>query len=268
MDATLQHQSTMSVKISGVIITYNEEDFIGRCLESMKDVVDEIIIVDSYSTDKTEDISKKYNAVFIKREFEGFGNQKNFAVQQASHNYVLCLDADEALSDELRKSILKVKNNWQKDTYWVKRRSFYCGKWMNYSGKYPDKKIRLFDRRKAAWVERLVHETVQAEDPKNTETLKGDLKQIEYNSYFDHIDKINYYSTLSAQEYLKNGKKSSLVKILFRPSWAFFRAYFLQLGFLDGKQGFVVSCLTAHSAFLKYVKLYGLQNGHVIKNRK
>lgn len=258
----------MSVKISGVVITYNEEDFIERCLESMFGVVDEIVIVDSYSTDQTEKICKKFDAIFIQRKFEGFGEQKNFAVQQASHDYVLCLDADEALSHELRESILKVKNNWQKDSYWVNRRNYYCGKWMNYSGKYPDKKLRLFDRRKAAWVERLVHETVEAQSPKNTATLKGDLNQLEYYSYFDHINKINYYTTLSAQEYLQKGKKSSLVKVFFRPNWAFFKAYFLQRGFLDGKQGFIVSCFAAYNAFLKYVKLYGLQNGHVINDKE
>lgn len=258
----------MSVKISGVIITYNEENFIGRCLESMTGIVDEIIIVDSYSTDKTEEISEKYNAVFIKRKFKSFGKQKNFAVERASHDYVLCLDADEALSDELRESILKVKNNWQKDAYWVKRRNYYCGKWLCYSGKYPDKKLRLFDRRKAAWVKRLVHETVEAHNPKKTATLKGDLMHLEYYSYFDHIAKINYYTSLSAQEYLRNGKKSTLIKIFFRPNWAFFKAYFLQLGFLDGKQGFIVSCFAAYNAFLKYIKLYGLQNGHSISDTK
>lgn len=258
----------MSVKISGVIITYNEEKFIERCLESMMGVVDEIIIVDSYSTDNTKEISKKYKAVFIEREFEGFGEQKNFAVLQASHDYVLCLDADEALSDELKKSILKVKNNWQKDAYWMKRRNYYCGKWMNYSGKYPDKKLRLFDRRKAAWVKSLVHETVKVQNPKNTATLKGDLKQLEYYSYFDHINTINYYTTLSAQDYIQRGKKSSLLKIIFRPNWAFIRAYFIQLGFLDGKQGFIVSCFAAYNAFLKYIKLYSLQNGHTIGDKK
>lgn len=258
----------MLVKISGVVITYNEEDFIERCLKSMIDVVDEIIIVDSYSTDLTKEICEKYKVVFIERKFEGFGEQKNFAVQQASHDYVLCLDADEALSDELRESVLKVKNNWQKDTYWVKRSNYYCGKWMKYSGKYPDKKLRLFDRRKAAWIESLVHETVKPQNPKNTATLKGDLKHLEYYSYFDHINTINYYTTLSAKDYIQRGKKSSLLKIIFRPNWAFIRAYFIQLGFLDGKQGFIVSCFAAYNSFLKYIKLYGLQNGQTINDKK
>lgn len=255
----------MSVKISGVIITFNEEKYIERCIQSMLGIVDEIIVVDSYSTDKTKEICLKYNVVFIENEFKSFGDQKNFAVQQATFDYILSLDADEAISDTLKQSILEVKNNWQKDAYWLKRLNFYCGKWLKYSAKYPDKKIRLFDRRKAAWVKRLVHETVEANNPSYTKTLNGDLLHIEYESYFEHVNKINYYTTLSAQYYHQREVKSSLWKIFYRPAWAFFKSYFLRLGFLDGKQGLVFCCFFAYSTFLKYVKLYGLQNGQVIK---
>lgn len=254
----------MSVKISGVIISYNEEKHIERCIQSLLGVVDEIIIVDSYSTDKTKVICEKYNTVFIEKPFLNFGEQKYFAVQQASYEHILSLDADEALSDTLKESILKVKSDWQKDAYWLKRRNYYCGKWLKYSGKYPDKKLRLFDRRKASWVERLVHETVEAQNPKSTATLAGDLLHLEYYNYFKHADKINYYTTLSAQYYNQEGKRSSLRKIFFRPSWTFFKAYFLQLGILDGKQGLIVCCFSAYSTFLKYIKLYGLQNGQTI----
>lgn len=256
----------MSVKISGVIITYNEEKYIERCVQSMLGVVDEIIIVDSFSTDKTKAICEKYDTVFIEKPFLSFGEQKDFAVQQASHEYILSLDADEALSDTLKESIIEVKNDWQKDAYWLKRRNFYCGKWLKHSGKYPDKKIRLFDRRKARWVERLVHETVEAQNSKNTTTLKGDILHLEYYSYFKHVDKINYYTTLSAQYYLQEDRKSSLWKIFFRPSWAFLKAYVFQRGFMDGKQGLIVCCLSSYSTFLKYVKLYGLQNGQIIED--
>lgn len=134
----------MSVKISGVIITFNEEKYIERCIQSMLGIVDEIIVVDSYSTDKTKEICLKYNVVFIENEFKSFGDQKNFAVQQATFDYILSLDADEAISDTLKQSILEVKNNWQKDAYWLKRLNFYCGKWLKYSAKYPDKKNQAF----------------------------------------------------------------------------------------------------------------------------
>lgn len=257
----------MSVKISGVIISYNEEEYIERCIQSMLGIVDEIVIVDSYSTDGTKTICEKYDTVFIEKPFESFGEQKDFAVQQASYEYILSLDADEALSDTLKESILEVKSNWQKDAYWLKRRNFYCGKWLKHSGKYPDKKLRLFDRRKAGWVERLVHETVEAKNPQNTKILKGDLLHLEYYSYIKHADKINYYTTLSAQFYIQEGKRASLWKIFFRPSWAFFKSYFLQLGILDGKQGLIVCCFSAYSTFLKYIKLYGLQNGQTMEGK-
>lgn len=254
----------MTVKISGVIITYNEEENIERCLISLQQVVDEIVVVDSLSTDRTKEICEKFNVRFIEHPFESFGDQKRFAVAQATYNHVLCLDADEALSEKLAESVLKVKNNWKKDGYKMKRRNFYCGKWLNHSGKYPDKKLRLFDRTKASWINRQVHETVEAENPKNIATLEGDLMHLEYHSYFAHADKINRYATLSAIYYHEMGRKSSLGHIIFRPSWTFFHTYFLRLGFLDGKQGLIVCYFTAYNTFLKYVKLLGLQNGHKI----
>ena len=181
----------MSVKISGVIITFNEEDFIERCLESMKDVVDEIIVIDSYSTDKTKEICEKHKVIFIERKFIGFGEQKNYAVQQATYDYVLCLDADETLSDELKTSILKVKNNWTDDAYLLKFRHFYCGKWLKYGS--DNRKIRLFDRRKAKWTNNIVHETVELDQNETVPALNGYILHILYLSYFKHASKIDYY---------------------------------------------------------------------------
>lgn len=256
----------MLIKISGIIITYNEEKYIERCLSSMINIVDEIIVVDSYSTDRTKEICEKFNVTFIERKFKSFGSQKNFAVKQATYDHVLCLDADEALSDTLKTSIIKVKNDWQKDAYWFKRRNYYCGKWLKYSGKYPDKKLRLFHRKKARWINRLVHETVEADYPKNTACLQGDLLHLEYYTYFEHSKKIDQYTTLSARYYFEKRKKSSLWHITYRSCWAFFKAYFIKLGFLDGLQGLIVSYFSAYSTFLKYVKLYGLQKGQSYRN--
>lgn len=251
----------MAVKISGVIITYNEEKTIERCVLSLQKVADEIVVIDSFSTDKTKEICKRLNVRFIENPFVSFGDQKRFAVAQAKNDYILSLDADEALSDEVIQSVLKVKNSWTKDAYKIKRRNYYCGKWLRFSGKYPDKKIRLFDRRKASWINRQVHETVEAENPQFVETISGDLLHLEYHSYFAHAKKIEQYSTLSAIYYHEKNRKSSLWHIYYRPLWAFFYSYFIRLGVLDGKQGLIFCYFNAYNTYLKYVKLYGLQQG-------
>lgn len=258
----------MSIKISGVYITFNEEEYIEKNILSIKNFVDEIVVVDSYSTDSTKELCLKHNVVFIEKKFESFGKQKQFAVQQAKYDIVLCLDADEFLCEQAKDAVLEVKNKWEHDGYWIKRKNYYCGRWLKYSGKYPDKKLRLFDRRKGNWVDRLVHETVEMQQPKNTSLLKGNLIHYEYFSYFKHARKVEYYSTLSAKHYLKKGKKSNLWQIFYRPTWAFLKNYILRLGFLDGSQGLIVCCFTAYSTFLKYVKLYGLQKGQAVPQDK
>lgn len=254
----------MAVKISGVIITFNEEETIERCILSLQKVTDEIVVVDSFSTDKTKEICKNLNVRFIENDFVSFGDQKRFAVEQAKFDFILSLDADEALSEELIQSILEVKNNWKMDAYKLKRRNFYCGKWLRFSGKYPDKKIRLFDRRKASWINRQVHETVEARNPQLVQTLTGDLMHLEYFNYFAHAKKIEQYSTLSAIYYFEKNRKSSLWHIYYRPLWAFFYSYVIRLGILDGKQGLIFCCFNAYNTYLKYVKLYGLQQGQKI----
>ena len=141
----------MKVNISAVIIAFNEEKNIERCILSLKNVVDEIVVVDSFSKDKTKEICLAHNVVFIEHSFKGHIEQKNWAYTQASNNYVLSLDADEALSDELKNSILAIKNNWKNDGYAFNRLTSYCGKWIKHCGWYPDIKLRLWDRRKGTW---------------------------------------------------------------------------------------------------------------------
>ena len=138
-------------KISAVVITYNEELFIDRCLASMNGIVDEIVVVDSFSTDATEEISKKYNVRFIKHAFEGFRDQKNYALQLATYKNILSLDADEALSDRLRESIIAIKDKWEYDAYLFNRRGNYCGKWINHSEWYTDRQLRLFYADHCKW---------------------------------------------------------------------------------------------------------------------
>ena len=250
-------------KISGVIITYNEERHICTCLESLQGVVDEIVVVDSFSTDKTKEICQGYGVKWIENAFTGFTDQKNYANAQATYDYILSLDADEALSEELKSEILKAKENLEYDGYNCNRLNNYCGRWIKHSNWYPDRKIRLFHKQKARWVgANNLHEIIVLDNPKSKKFLKGDLLHWPYENYFEHWIKINTYTTIAAQNYHKrkpNGKVG-LSKILISPFWKFFRNYIIRCGFLDGMQGFVICNFTALGTFLKYIKIRELQN--------
>lgn len=244
------------IKLSGVIITFNEERNIKECLQSLVGIVDEIIVVDSFSTDQTKAICNQFNVTFIEQAFLGYIEQKNFALAQASHNFIVALDGDESLSDELKKSIKSLKSNWKLDGYYCNRFNNFCGQWIKYSDWYPNKKLRVFDRRMGAWKGINPHDTILMHD-KNTETgqLKGDILHRTYQSYSEFNQKTEYFSTIAAQAYFDGGKKASLWKIIMNPTWAFFKSYILRLGFLDGFNGFVICIQTANITFLKYSKL-------------
>ena len=246
------------IKLSGVIITYNEEEHLEKCLSSIQDVVDEIIVVDSYSTDSTIAICKQYNATIIQQKFLGYIEQKNSALSHANHDYILSLDGDEALSDQLKASIIEVKNNWTKDGYYCNRLNNYCGQWIKHSDWYPDKKLRLFKKEAGEWRGINPHDRFEIKDDKTAGFVKGNLLHWIYNDYTEHNLKIEKFSTIAAESYYKLGKKSSILKIIYRPIWAFFKAYFLRLGFLDGLNGFVICVQTYNVTFLKYIKLYRL----------
>ena len=248
------------IKLSGVVITYNEEDKIERCLQSLASVVDEIVVVDSLSTDNTKSISLKYGVKFIEQSFLGYVQQKNFALQQASHDQVVSLDADEVLSEELQQSILEVKSNWKYDGYSCKRLNYFCGQWIKHTTWYPDRKLRVFDRRKAEWKGINPHDKIVLKNSNNkTGALKGNILHFTYQSYSEFNRRVELFTTISAQSYFELGKKASIHKIVFNPLWAFFQSYVVKLGFLDGLNGLIISVQTANIRFLKYIKLYELQ---------
>ncbi|MBD0824069.1 glycosyltransferase family 2 protein [Aestuariibaculum marinum] len=251
------------IKLSGVIITFNEERNIEKCLQSLVNVVDEIVVVDSFSTDSTKAICEKYNVKFVEQKFLGYIEQKNFALTCASNDYIVSLDGDEALSETLQKSIVKLKNNWTLNGYYSNRFNNFCGQWIKYSDWYPNKKLRVFDRRKAKWKGKHIHETIQLTDSKKIGFLKGDILHYTYQTYSEFNLKTEHFSSISAKAYMDLGKKSSIWKILFNPTWAFFKAYFLRLGFLDGLNGFVICVQTANITFLKYTKLRELEKQQV-----
>jgi len=242
-------------RLSVVIITYNEEKNIERCLDSVKDIADDIIVVDSFSTDKTQQICLSKGVCFIKHKFEGYIEQKNFANAQAKYQHILSLDADEAISNELRKSILSVKNNWLYDGYTMNRFTNYCGKWIKHCGWYPDKKLRLFDKTKGKWTGLKIHEKVELMPKSAISFLKGDILHYSYYTIASHIAQANKFSDISAKILFSKNKKTSIFKIIFSPVIKFLCDYFLKLGFLDGFYGFVICKISAHANFLKYCKL-------------
>lgn len=251
------------VKISAVIITFNEEINISRCLDSLNEVADEIVVVDSLSTDKTEEICNDKGADFIRHPFEGHVEQKNYAMSRANHDYILSLDADEALSEELKKSILSAKSNWGYEGYSFNRLANYCGKWIRYCGWYPDKKLRLWDRRKGRWGGVNPHDKVIMNKNSSTSHLQGDVLHYSYHTIREHVSQMNKFSDIAAQVAHEKGRRSNLIMdILLNPLLTFMKKYFIKLGILDGYYGFVISINSAFGKFLKYIKLRELNRNN------
>lgn len=243
------------VNISAVIITFNEEERIGRCIDSIRNSVDEILVVDSFSTDNTEIICKQKGVRFIQNKFQGFTSQKTFAVQQAYNDIILSLDADEYLSDELIQSIADVKANFACDGYSMNRLNSYAGRWIKSCGWYPDNKIRLWNRKKGAWQGELLHEIVVMQLGSNVGRLKGDLLHEAYKNAAQLLKKMQQYSDFYALQH-KYKKKISAFGIVIKTIAAFFQNYILKHGFLDGYEGLVISASNANGVFYKYAKLF------------
>lgn len=241
-------------KLSVVIITFNEERNIARCLESLKDVADDIVVVDSFSTDKTEEICKTFSVNFITRTWEGYSESKNFGNQQAKYNWIFSIDADEAISEELKQSILQVKANGRNKFFSINRLTNYCGHWIKHGGWYPDVKWRFFDRTNTKW-EGLIHEELNSKTNENTELLKGECYHYSYYNKEQHLAQADKFSTLVAKDFFEKGKRSTMLKLLFSPIVKFLRDYIFRLGFLDGAAGFIIAKISAQATFQKYSKL-------------
>lgn len=245
----------MSIQLSVAIITLNEEKNIARCIESVKEIADEIVVVDSYSTDATEQICEQYGVKFIKQKFLGHVEQKNFAIDQTSNEWVLSLDADEALSEQLQKEVKTVKESPQTNAYQMPRMTNYLGKWIRHTDWYPDKKIRLFHRDLARWGGTNPHDSIILEEGTSLKNLKGDILHYSYYSIQQHLTQLNKFTDINAQEAFKKGKKATFVKIYLNPIWKFSYSYFFRLGILDGYKGFLVCSISSFATFAKYIKL-------------
>lgn len=240
-------------KISATIISFNEEQKIEDCLKSLLPIVDEIIVIDSHSTDATVEIARRYTGHVYRHPFSGYIEQKNYAISKASYDWILSLDCDERVSPELRESILAIKENLdQHDAYFMPRKTFYVYRWLNHVW-YPDRKIRLFHRCKAHWGGSSLHERVEVDGNKII-LLTGDILHYSFDSLSHHLQTVDKFSEISAREIINKNKKITLISPLGHAVSAFIRLYFLKRGFLDGFAGFVVSVLSFMHAFLKYSK--------------
>ncbi|RYU84409.1 glycosyltransferase family 2 protein [Hymenobacter persicinus] len=253
----------MPLALSAVIITFNEEANIGRCLTALAGVADEVLVVDSFSTDQTVEICRQHGARVIHHAFEGYVEQKNFATAAARHDHVLQLDADEVLTDELRRSIEQAKNHWQHAGYTLARLTNYCGTWVRHGGWYPDRKLRLYDRRLGRWEGLLLHERYELAPGQTVGALAGDLLHYSYHSVEQHVSQLNRFTSIAAAELALRGKRRVTVfHLLLKPLWKFVHGYFFRLGLLDGFAGLCIAGISAWGVFLKFAKLRTLPAPH------
>lgn len=242
--------------LSAVIITHNEEENIGRCLESLKPVADEIIVVDSNSNDRTREICEQFKVRFYARAWEGYSSAKNFGNNLAEKEWILSIDADEALSDALQQSVraFKQSENTPMGAYIFSRLTNYCGHWVKHCGWYPDRKLRLWKKGTGQW-EGVLHEQVVFSAPPSIGTMSGDILHYSFPSIRHHVQVMNNFSDVASDDLVARGKKISVVlHLVLNPFYTFISKYFFNLGFLDGYYGFVICWLSAVANFLKYSK--------------
>ncbi len=240
------------MKISATIITYNEERNIARALESLR-CADEVVVVDSGSSDRTVEIAEKLGARVIDSPWPGYAKQKNLAAERAANDWILSIDADESLSEALEAEIWRLKKNGPDcDAYTMPRLARYLGRWIHHSGWYPDRKVRLYDRRKAEWVGDYVHESVRVTG--KVGHLDANLLHFTCESLSEHLKTMDRYTTLAAEQLLASKQSVTWGRLIFEPPWTFFRTYFLKLGFLDGVEGLAIANMAAVYNFVKYAK--------------
>jgi len=242
-------------KISAVIITMNEENCINRCLSSVEKIADEIVVVDSFSSDNTEMICRKHNVRFFQHEFTGFMDQKNFAISLAANDYVLSIDADEALSDELIASLSSIKADLKNDGYIFNRLNNYCGSWIRHSAWYPDRQLRLFNREMGRFGPINVHETFNLQPGRRIARVKGDLLHWSYSTESEFLKNMELYADIGAREYFKSGKTAYWFTPAVHMAWRFVLTYLLHYGFLHGRDGYLICSKGAWSSYQKYYRL-------------
>lgn len=246
--------------LSATVITYNEADRLADCLASLA-FCDEVVVVDSGSTDATCEIARAHGARVLTRPFDGFRSQKQYAVEQAAHDWILSLDADERIDARLRAAIVAERDAGfpRAAGYRFARASEYFGRFLRHGNAYPDRKLRLFDRRRGGWRgEREIHETASVDGV--VETLPGDLLHLPFRSFEHQLAKSRQYAQMMAEHSHARGKRASLAKMVVGPAWRFFRGYVIRAGFLDGAPGLIYAYVTAYTARQKAIRLWLLQH--------
>jgi glycosyltransferase involved in cell wall biosynthesis len=240
------------MKITATIVTFNEERNIARAIESLR-CVEEILVVDSGSTDRTVELATNLGVRAIESHWRGYAAQKNFAAESATHDWILSIDADEALSESLEGELWTLKKKGPSyDGYSMPRLAQYLGKWILHSGWYPDRKVRLYNRQKARWVGEFVHESVEVSG--SVGRLDSNLLHFTCNSLSEHLKTMDRYTTLAAEELVSRKAEISGRHLILDPTWTFVRTYFFQQGFLDGLEGLTIAYMAALYTFLKYAK--------------
>lgn len=242
----------------------NEADRLGDCLASLA-FCDELVVVDSFSTDDTVAIARAHGARVLQRAFEGYRSQKQFAVDQAAHDWVLCLDADERVDATLRAAIEAERAAGFPDAagYRFARLSNYFGRFLRHGNAYPDRVLRLFDRRRGGWRgKREVHESASVDGA--VKTLRGDLVHFPYPTFERQLLKTQRYARMMAEHDFRRGKRATLAKLVLAPAWRFWRGYLLRGGFLDGWHGLVYAYVRANYVRQKTVMLWLLQQGQPV----
>ncbi len=243
--------------VSATLITFNEELNIAAALESLS-WADEIIVVDSGSRDATLDICRRFTDNIFRRDWTGYVDQKNFAVEQARNDWIFSLDADERSSPELRAEIKELAfDGFSSPGYRIPRVAFFMGRWIRHGDWYPDYQLRLFDRKRGRWSGGSVHESVKLSGKPGR--LKGEIYHFTYRSLSDYLRRLEIYSSLAASDHQQNGKSATPLKLLGNPLAAFIKGYLLKRGFLDGVPGLTVAVMGAVSVFFKYAKLHELK---------
>ena len=247
-------------KLSACVITYNEADRIEACLRSVA-FCDELIVVDAHSTDVTRALASALGACVIERDWPGFRSQKEFAVSAASHDWVLCIDADERVSESLRGEIEAARaQGFAGHSGWsIPRITDYFGRFLRHGNAYPDRLVRLFDRRRGGWRGNEVHENTKVSGMIGR--FRGHLEHFSYRSLSDHEKRMQNYAELMADVLYKKGKRVSIIKVWVNPTWRFVRGYFLRLGILDGWRGLMFAIIETHYVHQKYLKLFLKQKG-------
>ena len=250
------------MRIAAAIITFNEEKNIERCINGLLSCVDEIVVLDSYSTDKTKEICQRYKVRFIQDKWEGYAQTKNKLNELIEADYIFSIDADEVPCKTLQSEILKIKQIDQDNIYILNRITNYCGQWIRYCGWYPEHKMRIFPKSKARWKGEFVHEYLSFDESLDTIHLEGHLEHYSYYNKIEHEERSKKYALLGAQQYYEQGKKSYMFQSLISALAKYVNILILKKGILDGRKGFQIAKISAAANYLKYEELKKLNRSN------